>query len=297
LASIVTVNPLIPPPPDTGHWVHDLNEFVIRFPESWPIEGVRWYGLAYVAGFAIAWFLLRLYWKKGRSPYDPPQQADLLTAIIIGVLVGGRLGYYLLYKIEVVLANPLVLLKVWEGGMASHGGMVGILVAMIWFARKTQTSFWQVSDITVTLGPPGVFLGRIANFINGELYGREASVPWAMHFLDVRQIPGTNAYEYFWTPPVHPSQLYQAAMEGLILAIYLQFRFWKRDPAKPVFGQLTGEFLIGYAILRIIGEVFRQPDVGVSLILGMSRGMFYSLFMVVAGAAIIVHQRRRAVPQ
>ncbi|MGE9295831.1 MAG: prolipoprotein diacylglyceryl transferase [Puniceicoccales bacterium] len=285
------MNPQIPPPPDTGFPVHQMDPFLVRFPEAWPLDGIRWYGLAYIAGFAIAWFLLRLYWKKGRSPYNPVQQADLLTAIVIGVIVGGRLGYYLLYRFDALLANPLILFKVWEGGMASHGGMVGIVIALIWFARKTQTSFWQAADVTVTLGPPGVFLGRIANYINGELYGREASVPWATHFLDVQWIPSIGAWQYVWTPPVHPSQLYQAGMEGLLLALYLQFRFWMVDPAKRVWGQLAGEFLIGYAVLRILGEVFREPDA--SLILGMSRGMFYSLFMILAGAAIIIVRRQK----
>jgi len=290
--SIVGVNPLLPPLPDTGHRVHHLDPFLIRFPEAWPVDGIRWYGLAYVAGFLIAWLLLRWYWKKGRSPYDPAQQADLLTAVIIGVIVGGRVGYYLLYRFEAFWENPLILFKVWEGGMASHGGMVGIVVAMLWFARRTKTSFWRVSDITVTLGPPGVFLGRLANFVNGELYGRETTVPWAMHFLDVRENSVTGAWEYFWTPPVHPSQLYQAGMEGLLLAIYLQLRFWLTDPARRALGQLTGEFLVGYAILRIWGEVYREPDAG--LIFGLSRGMFYSTFMIVAGLAIIAIRRRRA---
>ncbi len=283
---------LIPPPPNDGYWSHDLNPFIIQFPESWPLEGIRWYGLAYVAGFAVAWWLLWLYSKKGRSPFTAEQRADLLTAVIFGTLIGGRLGYFLLGYGGDFWKNPLIILNVQKGGMASHGGMVGILLGMLWFSWKTKFPFWQVADIAVTLGPPGVFFGRIANFINGELYGRPADIPWAMHFLDTRNIPGTDYYEYFWTPPVHPSQLYQAGMEGLLLALYLQLRFWLSAPAKRPHGQLAGEFLIGYALLRIIGEIFRQPDAGVSLILGLSRGQFYSGFMIIIGTAIIVMQRK-----
>ncbi|MEO0795146.1 MAG: prolipoprotein diacylglyceryl transferase [Verrucomicrobiota bacterium] len=279
----------IPPPPDTPYRIHDWDPFLIQFPEGWPLDGIRWYGLAYVAGFAIAWFLLQLYFKRGRSPYNATQQADLLTAIVVGVIVGGRVGYYLLYRLDAVLENPLVLFKLWEGGMASHGGMVGILLGMIWFAYKTKTSFWQVADITVTLGPPGVLLGRLANFINGELYGRVTDVSWAMHFLDVR-VNDQGYAEYFWTLPVHPSQLYQAALEGLLLTIYLQLRFWLSKPGKRPLGQLTGEFLIGYAVLRVVGEFFREPDA--SLIMGLSRGAFYSLFMIIAGIVIIVLRHR-----
>lgn len=294
LVSIVGVIAQTPPPPDTGHWVHQINPFLIQFPESWPLEGIRWYGLAYVAGFAFAWWLLWLYSKKERSPFTPEQRADLLTAVIIGTLVGGRLGYFLLGYSGEFWSNPLIFFQVQKGGMASHGGMVGILLAMLWFARKHKYPFWQVSDIVVTLGPPGVFFGRIANFINGELYGRPSDVPWAMHFLDLRYNYAVGQYEPFWTPPVHPSQLYQASMEGLLLALYLQARFWLSDPANRTFGQLSGEFLIGYGMLRIAGEVFRQPDS--ELILGISKGSFYSVLMVVAGIAIIA-LRRKASPK
>ncbi|WP_269541502.1 prolipoprotein diacylglyceryl transferase [Cerasicoccus fimbriatus] len=280
----------LPPAPDTGYHVHDFDPFLLRFPESWPIDGLRWYGLAYVAAFALAFGLLRLYYKRGRSPYNPEQQADLLFAVILGTLLGGRLGYFLLYRFDDIIQDPLLFLRVWEGGMASHGGMVGIVLGMAWFARKSKTSFWQVADIICTLGPPGVFFGRLANFINGELYGRPTDVPWAYHFLDYRVDPLTGYGEWFWTPPVHPSQLYQAGMEGLLLTIYLQARFWLSTPGRRPLGQLAGEFLIGYAILRILGEVFREPDA--SLIFGLSRGSFYSLFMIIAGVAIITLRRK-----
>lgn len=282
----------LPPLPETGYPVHQIDPFLVRFPEGWPLDGIRWYGVAYLAGFAIAWYLLRLYFKKGRSPFGPEQQADLLTAVVVGTLVGGRLGYYLLYRFDALAENPLILLKVWEGGMASHGGMVGIVLGMLWFARQAKASFWQVADLVSTLGPPGICLGRMANFINGELYGKPADVPWAMHFLDGRWSPLTGRWEWFWTPPVHPSQLYQAALEGLLLAVYLQARFWLGDPARRAHGQIAGEFLIGYALLRVIGEIFREPDAGITLILGLSRGTFYSLFMILAGLTILATRPR-----
>lgn len=279
----------IPPPPDDGYWAPHFDPFLIQFPDGWPLEGIRWYGLAYIAGFFAAWLLLRLYHKYGRSPLNSEQQADLLTAVIIGTLLGGRIGYFVLGYGGDFWSNPLVIFKVWEGGMASHGGMIGILCGVLWFAWKNKFPFWQIADITVTLGPPGVFFGRIANFVNGELYGRPSDAPWAMHFLDTRRVIGTDYYEYFWTIPVHPSQLYQAAMEGLLLAIYLQLRMWLGKPGQRPFGQLTGEFLVGYGLLRIAGEVFREPDA--ALILGLSRGTFYSLFMVAAGVGIIIYSR------
>lgn len=271
------------------YWVHNIDPFAIRFPEGFFLEGIRWYGLAYLVGFVIAGFLLHLYYKKGKSPLNPDQQATLLTALIIGILVGGRLGYLLLYQPDMLFSNPLSFFEVWKGGMASHGGMIGGALACIWFARKYRFNLWGLADIAVTLAPAGIFFGRIANFINGELWGKPTDVAWAVIF-PIHDYAG-NIVAY--TVPSHPSQLYAAFLEGFVLFTYLQLRFWL---SRPKSGQLAAEFLIAYACLRIIGEIFRLPDEGVSLIFGLSRGTFYSLLMLGIGSVIWFQRNKKPRP-
>ncbi len=267
----------------SDYWVHDLDPFILRFNEDF---GLRWYGLSYVLGFAAAYFLLRLYFRYNRSLWNAEQAINAIYVIALGVIVGGRVGYVLLYDLAHFFRSPLTLFKVWEGGMASHGGLVGLALALLWYARKTEVPFLKASDIAVTLGPPGLFFGRIANFINGELWGKVTDVSWAVIFPASAR-PGTPIE---FISPRHPSQLYEAALEGLVLLLYTQVRFWtgKRHHTPP--GQLCGEFLLLYAIVRIIGEQFREPDAG--LILGLSRGVFYSLFIALAGIVFIIVARR-----
>ena len=260
-----------------AYWVHTPHPFLIRFSET---VGIRYYGLAYLAGFVGAGWLLLRYHRAGRSKLDMAAIFDLMTYLIAGVVVGGRLGYFVLYQSETFFHDPLVLLRVWEGGMASHGGMIGVVVAMGWFTRKRDINFREVADLVVTVAPVGLFFGRVANFINGELWGKPATVPWAMIFSSTGGGP----------TPRHPSQLYEALLEGLLLFIFLQWRFWKSNCAKTQPGRIAGEFLIVYALARTIGELFREPDA--ALILGLSRGTFYSLFMIVAGAALIAYASR-----
>lgn len=266
-------------------WVNNLDPFILRFPENFPIEGIRWYGLSYVLGFLIALGLLHIYYKKKRSPYNPDQQTTLITVIIISTIIGGRLGYMLLYSFHEFLYNPLSLFMTTRGGMASHGAVIGILIALFWFSKKTNTSFLGLCDIIGTTIPPGVFLGRIANFINGELWGKVSDVPWAVIFPT--SVP--EGYPMELIPPRHPSQLYEAGLEGLVLFVYLQVRFWTKGASLPK-GQLAGECCIGYAIVRIICEVFRQPDA--PLIFGLNPGQFYSLFLILGGITFILFSKR-----
>ena len=266
------------------YWVHDLDPFILRFNEDF---GLRWYGLSYVLGFVAAYFLLRLYFRHRRSPWNTDQALSAIYVFALGIIVGGRVGFVLLYDLPNFFSNPLTLLKIWEGGMASHGGFVGLALSLVWFARKTEVPVLKASDIIVTLAPPGLFLGRIANFINGELWGKVTDVSWAVIF-PASAPPGTPIE---FIPPRHPSQLYEAALEGLILLIYTQFRFWVGKRNKPPPGQLCGEFFLLYAMVRIISELFREPDAG--LILGLSRGAFYSLFIAIAGIVFIIVARRR----
>lgn len=264
------------------YWIHDLSPFLIRFPENpLGLDGIRYYGLAYLLGFLGAWLLLKLYDAKGKFAMDADTRATLMTAVILGVLVGGRLGYMLLYDLEAFLRNPALLLRVDQGGMASHGGFVGVILALVWFAHRYKYGFLQLGDVMVTVGPLGLMLGRIANFINGELWGRVSLVNWAVIFPESPKNynPALGTYG---PEPRHPSQLYEAALEGGLMLLYVQWRFWR---TRPPLGQLSGEFLLGYGIVRIIGELFREPDA--ALLFGLSRGQFYSIFMIVVGALLI----------
>jgi len=269
-------------------WVHDLSPFLVRFPENpLGVDGIRYYGMAYLLAFLGAWLLLRLYNAKGKFAIDAEARASLMTATIIGVLVGGRLGYMLLYDLEAFLQNPLLIFRVDQGGMASHGGFLGVALALVWFARKNKYSFWQLGDIICSIAPLGLMLGRIANFINGELWGRVTQVSWAVIFPDSPR--AYNALLGSYGPePRHPSQLYAAFLEGGLMLAYVQWRLWR---TRPPAGQLGGEFLLGYGILRIFGEFFREPDA--PLLFSLTRGQFYSVFMILAGAVVIGMARQR----
>jgi len=267
--------------PSLAYWTHDLSPFLLRFGENF---GIRWYGLAYLAGFVGAGWLLRRYQQAGRSTLDTAAVFDLMTLLGAGVIAGGRLGYFLLYQPGAFRHDPLILLRVWEGGMASHGAFVGVTVALWWFARRRAETMLQVADLVVSTVPVGLFFGRVANFINGELWGKPAVVAWAVIFKHT----GGGVM------PRHPSQLYEAALEGLVLLAFVQWRFWRSDVAQRQPGRLSGEFLIGYALVRAFCELFREPDEGVSLILGLSRGTFYSVFLIIGGAMLVAFARPSA---
>lgn len=271
----------------SDYWIHDLSPFLWEFPGSysnWGPGGIRWYGIAYLLGFIIAGVILRIAWKKGRSPYDPEQVMNLMTFQILGVLIGGRIGYVLLYQTSKFWQDPLVLLRVWEGGMASHGGFVGVCIATLWYARQSKQSPYPIGDLIVSIVAPGLLFGRIANFINGELWGRTTEVSWGVLF--------PNAPGFALSVARHPSQIYAAILEGLLPFIYIQWRFWKSDTPSRFPGQLTGEFLLIYSAGRILNELYREPDA--SLIAGMSRGQFYSIFLALGGILLIYLARKRA---
>ena len=268
--------------PILAHWVHDWDPFLVEFTEGF---GIRYYGLAYLAGFAAAWWLLRLYGRRGITRLDGERVGDLMTALVIGVLVGGRLGYFLFYQPATLLSSPLELLRVWDGGMASHGGFIGVAVALWWCGRKFALPWRHLGDLVVSVAPAGVFFGRLANFINGELWGKVSDAPWAVIFPASE--PGLPVA---LIPPRHPSQLYAAALEGLLLLALMQWLVWKTPLAHRAPGRIAGLFLIGYAVVRGIDEIFREPDAG--LILGLSRGTFYSIFLVLGGLALLLTPSR-----
>ncbi|MEC7802891.1 MAG: prolipoprotein diacylglyceryl transferase [Verrucomicrobiota bacterium] len=264
-----------------------MSPFIWKFSgkfENWGPGGIRWYGMSYLLGFLAAYFLLLLYHKSNRSPYDKDQVINLMTFQIIGVLLGGRIGYLFLYQFETIISDPFQVLRVWQGGMASHGGFIGVFIATFWYAKKSSQNIRPIGDIIVSIVPPGLFFGRIANFINGELWGRTTDVSFGVLF--------PKAPDFLLSIARHPSQLYAALLEGLLTFCFVQWRFWKTDVTKRNPGQLSGEFLIVYAIARITNEFFREPDA--TLLLGMTRGQFYSLFLILAGGIVIFWAKQSA---
>jgi phosphatidylglycerol:prolipoprotein diacylglycerol transferase len=253
-----------------------------------PLE-VRWYGLAYMAGLLLGWLYIKhllrqdRLWPGGRRPFEPEKADDLLLYMTLGVLVGGRLGNVLFYEPAYYFRNPLEIPAVWKGGMAFHGGLIGSIIATILFARRIGANVWSVMDACAAATPIGLFFGRLANFINAELWGRPSTAPWAMVF------PGAGAGPM----PRHPSQLYEAFFEGAVLFAVLWWlthhRLALRRP-----GVIAGAFLIGYGLARSFCEFFREPDVGHILTFGpFTAGMFYSLPMILAGVLIVRAAGRR----
>jgi phosphatidylglycerol:prolipoprotein diacylglycerol transferase len=238
---------------------------------------IRWYALAYLVGFLLAWrYALSMV---GRDETVRPNRLDIedfMVAALLGVVLGGRIGYVLFYNLESFVANPLEILKLWQGGMSFHGGALGVIIAIFVFAWLRKIPTFKLADIVVCTVPIGLFLGRIANFINGELFGRATDVPWAVKFPAGGYVPR------------HPSQLYEAVLEGLLLFFILWLlrrQEWVR--ARP--GVLAAVFLIGYAAFRSIAELFREPDAHIGFILGdaISMGQVLSLPMILGGALVL----------
>ena len=266
------------------------------YPEFDPVAlylgplAIRWYGLMYLAGFAAAWWLGRQRARRPGAVIDPQQMDDLLFYAALGVILGGRLGYILFYGADTWRADPLQILRVWEGGMSFHGGFLGVLVAVWWYARRTGKAFFALTDFIAPLVPLGLFAGRVGNFINGELWGAPGSVPWAMQVSCARhaglcwdklQLAGSSAM----TPPLHPTQLYEAALEGVVLFALLWIFSAKQRPTMAV----SGLFLLGYGLFRFLIEFLRLPDVQLGyLALGwVTMGQLLSAPMLLAGIAML----------
>jgi phosphatidylglycerol:prolipoprotein diacylglycerol transferase len=248
---------------------------------------IRWYALAYIVGLVLGWQLLRRLVRLAPVVATQEQADDYLTWATLGVVLGGRLGYVFFYQPSRFLAAPLEAFQVWHGGMSFHGGLLGVVVATIWFCRRNKLSILGFGDRLVVCVPLGLFFGRIANFINGELWGRPAaeSVPWRMIFPHVDMVPR------------HPSQIYQALLEGAVLFTVL-FVLSRRDAVRARIGFLTGTFAAGYGIARIIGEFFREPDAFLGfLYAGATMGQLLSLPMVAVGAWLILRALRRPISQ
>jgi phosphatidylglycerol:prolipoprotein diacylglycerol transferase len=241
---------------------------------------IRWYALAYIAGLVLGWRYLIWLARQPGSLIKDTDADDFLTWATLAVILGGRLGYVLFYKPEFYFSYPMEIFKTWQGGMSFHGGFLGVLLATIWFTRKRKIRFWAFIDLAAVVAPIGLFFGRLANFINSELWGRVTDVPWAIVFPN-----GGPA-------PRHPSQLYEAGMEGLILLVVLHL-VWRKKSWRETPGVISGAFLIGYGLARIVAEFFRQPDYFLGyLAFGATMGQWLSLPMVLAGVGLIVYARR-----
>ncbi|URQ91317.1 prolipoprotein diacylglyceryl transferase [Pseudoalteromonas sp. SCSIO 43101] len=251
----------------------------LQFPDIDPVIfsvgplSVRWYGLMYLIGFALAMWLANRQAEKPNSGWTKEQVSDLLFYGMLGVILGGRIGYVLFYQFSYFIENPLYLFRIDQGGMSFHGGTLGVITAIAIFAWTRKKSLFEVGDFVVPLVPLGLLAGRIGNFINGELWGRVTDVPWAFIF----PTGGPEAR--------HPSQLYEAFLEGLVLFLILQWFIKKPRPA----GSVAGVFLLGYGVFRFIVEYFREPDAHLGLFAGViSMGQILSLPMVIGGLGLLI---------
>lgn len=284
----------------------DISPNLVSFELFGTEIALRWYALAYIAGILFGWWIVlrairnpRLW--AGEPPINAEQTERLLTWIILGIILGGRLGYVLFYDLPTYLADPVQIVQVWEGGMSFHGGFAGVVIAAIWFCRRERIPMVPMGDLLAIAAPVGLMLGRIANFINAELWGRPTDLPWGVIF------PGTAAQtcpEIVGLCARHPSQLYQAALEGLLLALVLFWLAFRRGWFKRP-GALMGVFLVGYGIARFLVEFVRQPDaqfvsegnpIGLAFQVGgygLTMGQFLSVPMIVVGLWFAVRARER----
>ncbi len=275
--------------------------WAIPFPDIDPVAvqigpiAIKWYGLAYLSGLLLGWLYIRRLlsqtklWADDRPPFLPQKVDDLLIYMVAGVLIGGRLGFVLFYEPSYYLENPLDIFAVWKGGMAFHGGLFGSGVAIWIFSRRNGINPWSTSDLCTATVPIGIFFGRIANFINGELFGRPTDAPWGMVFPEAR-------LNYPDVEPTarHPSQLYEAMLEGLLLFIVLRILTHYYGALKRP-GLVTGTFLVGYALARSTAELFREPHFAHSLnIEPLTVGIAYSIPMLLLGLFVIYFARTQS---
>ncbi|MBR1123977.1 prolipoprotein diacylglyceryl transferase [Bradyrhizobium lablabi] len=263
----------------------------IAFPVFDPVAiqlgpiAIRWYALAYIGGIVLGWIYARSLIKKerlwgGPAPISLPQLDDFILWVTLGIIVGGRTGYVLFYNPAFFAQHPAEIFQLWNGGMSFHGGFLGCVAAVMWFARRNNVSILSLGDITTAVGPIGLFLGRLANFINSELWGRTTDVAWGIVFPNGGPLPR------------HPSQLYEAALEGVLLFAVLAVMIRMGALKRP--GLILGSFILIYALARITGELFREPDPQLGFLWrGLTMGMLLSIPMIIAGLILIVRAWRK----
>jgi phosphatidylglycerol:prolipoprotein diacylglycerol transferase len=266
---------------------------VLPFPAFDPVLvrfgpfAIRWYALAYICGILLGWLYARAIIANerlwgGPAPFTVADYDDFILWVTLGVILGGRTGYVLFYNLDFFIAHPSEIVQVWKGGMSFHGGFLGCVLAVVLFALKRRIPMLSLGDVTCAVGPIGLFLGRLANFVNGELWGRPTDVPWAMIF------PGREAGPI----PRHPSQLYEATLEGLVLFVILMVLVRHGALRRP--GLVIGAFAICYAVMRSFCELFREPDIQVGFLWGgATMGMLLSVPLLIAGICFVVFALRR----
>jgi phosphatidylglycerol:prolipoprotein diacylglycerol transferase len=271
---------------------HLMSLYALPFPVIDPVLisigpfAIRWYALSYIAGILLGWMYARAIIRNdtlwgGRAPMTVADFDDFVLWVTLGIVIGGRAGYVLFYNLPFFVENPGQILQLWHGGMSFHGGFLGCVAAVVLFGWKRGISILSLGDITCAVGPIGLFLGRLANFINGELWGRTTDAPWGMVFPHGGPLPR------------HPSQLYEATLEGLVLLAILAILVRKGALRRP--GFIVGAFAVGYGIARSICELFRQPDPQLGFLWGgLTMGILLSVPLVLAGIAFIVVALRRA---
>jgi len=247
---------------------------------DWPFP-LRWYSLAYLAGILVGWWYLMKLIDRPGAPMARRHADDMVFYATLGIILGGRLGYVLFYRPGFYFDDPIQILRLWDGGMSFHGGVIGTSLGILWMARKHRLDWLRVHDYIACCVPFGLFFGRLANFVNGELWGRPTDLPWAIIFPTGGEVPR------------HPSQLYEAGLEGLLLFAILWFLFWKTD-ARYQPGKLVGAFLLVYGFSRFLVELVRQPDQGLeNLPWGLTMGQTLTVPMVLGGAWLIATAKRR----
>ena len=253
-------------------FTHNLDPILFNF----GLFAVRWYSLAYIAGILIGWWvgkkILIFRFKNSNYQFNLNIFDDLITYLIISIIIGGRVGYIIFYNLDYYLTNPLEMIKIWEGGMSFHGALAGIIIGTYSFTKKREIKFLYMLDIIACVAPIGIFFGRIANFINGELIGKVTNVSWSVIFPAIDMLPR------------HPSQLYEAFLEGIVLLVILNFLILKKNYKT---GMCSYLFLILYGIFRIISEFFREPDSQIGYLFNLfSMGTILSVSMILAGTAL-----------
>ena len=263
----------------------ETNYFI--FPEFDPVAlslgpiMIRWYALAYIAGILLGWRYMLHLAKKPPHLVKPGHCEDMITWATLGTIIGGRLGHVLLWDPGYYLSHPIEILMVWQGGMAFHGGLLGVILAMVIYARRAKIPFFALADLIAAAAPIGLGLGRLANFINGELVGRPTDVPWAVIFPRIDNLPR------------HPSQIYESLTEGVLLFVILAF-FAHRRQIRERLGTLSGVFLIGYALARMLSEMFREPEALTGTLVATTWGQWLSVPMLVYGLYLVWRGRHPA---
>jgi phosphatidylglycerol:prolipoprotein diacylglycerol transferase len=251
----------------------EFNTFAVKFGEF----GIRWYAVAYLVGLLAGWYLLRREADDKQSPMRHETVDILINYVLFGIIIGGRLGYILFYNSAYYLAHPLAMLRIWEGGMAFHGALLGVAIAVLIMAKRHRVPFFVLTDRIALVVPIGLFFGRLSNFINGELYGRVTALAWAMVF------PNSDGQ------PRHPSQLYEASLEGLLLGV-IMLLLWRREWLQQ-HGRITGVLLAGYGVARSLIEFVREPDAQIGLLFNnISMGQLLSVPMIIFGVYLIMRR-------